>query len=143
LVDKPEGANVIGSKWVFHAKKDAAGTTIRHKVCLVAQGFSQVPGIDYFDTFAPIAKLASICTILAMGARLDLEMHQIDIKGAYLNGELTSNEVVYMKQPPGYHAPDSTMKVCCLNKTLYGLKQSGRHWYQKLVFILVDNLGFR
>jgi Reverse transcriptase (RNA-dependent DNA polymerase) len=125
LVDKPEAANVIGSKWVFYTKKDAAGAVVRHKAHLVAQGFLQIPGIDYLNTYALIANLASVRTILAMGAKLNLEMHQIDIKGAYLNGDLTENKVVYMKQPPGYHAPNSARKVCHLNKTLYGLKQSG------------------
>jgi len=91
----------------------------------VAQGFSQVPGIDYFDTFAPVAKLAAIQSVLAMAAAEDLELHQIDIKGAYLNGELTGCEVIFMQQPPGYHAPGSAKLVCRLRKTLYGLKQSG------------------
>ena len=81
-------------------------------------------GVDYFDTFAPVAKLASICAILAIAASNDLEMHQIDIKGAYLNGELTEQEVIYMQQPPGYHTKSNKL-ICQLKKTLYGLKQSG------------------
>ena len=136
LTVAPKGANIVGSKWVFRAKKDAAGAVIRHKARLVAQGFSQVPGVDYFDTFAPVAKLASIRAVLAMAAAEDMELHQIDIKGAYLNGELTERETIYMSQPPGYHAPDSVGQVCRLKKTLYGLKQSGRRWYQKLVEIM-------
>jgi hypothetical protein len=142
LVDPPSGANIVGSKWVFRVKKDAAGHVVRFKARLVAQGFSQVPGVDYFDTFAPVAKLASIRTVLAMAAELDFELHQIDIKSAYLNGELTKDENIYMKQPPGYPAPNSSGKVCHLLKTLYGLKQSGRRWYQKLVEILVKRLAF-
>ena len=71
-----------------------------------------------------------------------MEIHQIDIKGAYLNGQLTNDEVVYMRQPPGFESMDHLKQVCHLQKTLYGLKQSGRRWYQKLVEILVDNLGF-
>jgi len=77
-----------------------------------------------------------------MAARSDLELHQIDIKGAYLNGTLTDNEVIYMCQPPGFESADHPHKVCHLRKTLYGLKQSGRRWYQRLVEILVDELGF-
>jgi hypothetical protein len=123
LVVPPDGANIIGSKWVFRAKKDAAGNVVRYKARLVAQGFSQVPGIDYFDTFAPVACLASIRAILAYAAALDLEIHQIDIKGAYLNGLLTKKEVIYMRQPPGYHTDRNL--VCRLLKALYGLKQSG------------------
>ena len=141
LVDAPDGVNIVGSKWVFRAKKDAAGNVVRYKARLVAQGFSQVPGVDYFDTFAPVARLSSIRAILAIAAAEDYEIHQIDIKGAYLNGILTSDEVIFMKQPPGY-ATESPEKVCKLRKTLYGLKQSGRRWYQKLVEIMVTHLKF-
>ncbi|KIO08044.1 hypothetical protein M404DRAFT_78898, partial [Pisolithus tinctorius Marx 270] len=142
LVDLPSGANIVGSKWVFRAKKDAAGNVVRYKARLVAQGFSQVEGIDYFDTFAPVATLASIRVVLAMAARSNLELHQIDIKGAYLNGTLTDDEVIYMRQPPGFESVDHPQKVCRLRKTLYGLKQSGCRWYQRLVEILVDELKF-
>ncbi len=141
LVEPPEGANVVGSKWVFRAKKDAAGNVVRYKARLVAQGFSQVPGVDYFDTYAPVARLALIRAILALAAAQDMEIHQIDIKGAYLNGKLTSEEKIFMRQPPGY-AADPRL-VCRLQKTLYGLKQSGRRWYQHLVEILVDDMGFK
>ena len=94
--------------------------------------------MDYFDTYAPVARLASIRTVLAFAAAEDLETGQIDIKGAYLNGELAENKVIYMKQPPGYAMSGSDGKplVCQLQKALYGLKQSGRHWYQKLVEIM-------
>ena len=136
LVDAPLGANIVGSKWVFRAKKDAAGKVVRYKAHLVAQGFSQVPGVDYFDTFAPVARLASIQAVLAMAAVNDYEIHQIDIKGAYLNGKLTPDETIFMKQPPEYAAAGSGNKVCKLLKTLYGLKQSGRCWYQYLVEIM-------
>ena len=115
---------------------------MRHKACLVAQGFSQVPGVDYFDMFAPVATLSSICTVLATAAHLDYELHQINIKGAYLNGELNDDEVIYMRQPPGFESEAHPNKVCRLRKTLYGLKQSGRRWYQRLVKILIDNLRF-
>ena len=133
----------MGSKWVFHVKKDGTGNIIQYKACLIAQGFSQVPGIDYFDTFAPIAKLVLIQSVLALAATDNFELHQIDIKGAYLNGELTNREVIYMQQPPGYHAPNSSRFVCRLRKTLYGLGQSGQCWYQKLVDIMVTHLGFQ
>ncbi len=134
----------MGSKWVFRIKKDAEGGIVKFKARLVAQGFSQVPGIDYFDTYAPVARLASIRSILAMAAALDLELHQVDIKGAYLNGKLTDKEIIYMRQPPGYPEPGSHPgQVCRLVKTLYGLKQSGRRWYQRLVEILVEKLGFK
>ena len=132
-MEKLEGVNVVGSKWVFRVKKDAAGKIVHYKVRLVAQGFSQVPGVDYFDTFAPVAQLAFIRTIFVFAASQDLETSQINIKGVYLNGELASDEVIYMHQPLGYA---NGSFVCKLHKTLYGLKQSGHHWYQKLVEIM-------
>ena len=95
----------MGSKWVFRVKKNAAGNVVRYKARLVAQGFSQVPGVDYFDTFAPVARLASIRAVLAFAAAENLETGQIDVKGAYLNGELSADEVVYMKQPPRLRDP--------------------------------------
>ena len=110
LEHAPPGANIIGSKWVFKAKKDASGKVVRYKARLVAQGFSQVEGVDYFDTYAPVAHLPSSRAVIAMANRLGLELHQIDIKGVYLNGELTSDEVLYMRHPPGY-PEDNTGRV--------------------------------
>jgi hypothetical protein len=136
LVERPKGVNVVGSKWVFRAKRNASGEVVRHKARLVAQGFSQVPGVDYFDTYAPVAKLASIRTVLALAAQEDYEIHQIDVKGAYLNGELTADEVIYMRQAPGYAKPGSEDQVLLLKKPLYGLKQSGRRWYHRLYHAL-------
>jgi hypothetical protein len=141
LEHTPPGANVIGSKWVFKAKKDASGNVIHHKACLIAQGFSQVEGVDYFDTYAPVARLPLLRAIIAMANRLSLELHQVDIKGAYLNGELTADEILYMCQPPGYHEDDSGW-VLRLLKSLYGLKQAGWCWYQKFTQIL-STLGFQ
>jgi len=103
--DAPPGENVVGSKWVFKAKKDAMGKIICYKAHLVAQGFSQVPGVNYFNMYAPVAKLLSIHTILAIANRCNMELHQVDIKGMYLNGDLTDGEVIYMCPPPGY-APE-------------------------------------
>ena len=141
LEEAPPRANIIGSKWVLKAKKDAAGNIVRYKAHLVAQGFSQIGSVDYDDTYAPVAKLASTRAVITMANRLGFKMHQIDIKGAYLNGELQDNEVLYMQHPPGYKSPDAGTRVLRLVKTLYGLKQSGRHWYQKLSSIF-KSLGF-
>jgi hypothetical protein len=143
VVDAPKDVNVVGLKWVFRAKKDAAGNIIQYKACLVAQGFSQVPGVNYFDTFATVARLASICTVLAFAAAEDYETGQIDIKATYLNGELTKDEVIFMKQAPGYEEKSEVGKVKVLRlwKSLYRLKQAGRRWYQKLVEIMTK-LGF-
>ena len=142
LEDAPPGANIISLKWVLKAKKDAAGNIVRYKARLVAQGFSQIGGVDYDDTYMLVAKLASMRTIIAMANRLGMEMHQIDIKGAYLNGELNENEVLYMQHPPGYKDSNAGTRILRLIKTLYGLKQSGHRWYQKLSSIFVS-LGFK
>ncbi|KAJ3473654.1 hypothetical protein NLI96_g12893 [Meripilus lineatus] len=139
LVEPPAGANIIGSKWVFRRKKDAIGKIIEYKARLVAQGFTQTYGVDYTDTFAPVAKLTSIRVILALAARNDWEIHQMDVKSAYLNGTL--DEVIYMKQPEGFIEPGKEHLVAQLIKTIYGLKQSGRYWYQEFSQALAE-LGF-
>ena len=125
LEEPPPGANIIGSKWVFKAKKDAAGIIARLKARLVAQGFSQIGGVDYDDTYAPVARLASSRAIISMANRLSHELHQVDIKGTYLNSELNEDEVLYMQFPLGYKPRDMGNRVLRLKKTLYGLKQSG------------------
>ena len=134
--------NVIRSKWVFKAKKDTAGNVACYKARLVTQGFSQIGGVDYNDTYVPVAKLASSCAIITMVNHLGLELHQVDIKGAYLNGVLNEDKVLYVQHPPGYKAPGAGMCVLCLVKTLYSLKQSGQCWYQGLTSIFTS-LGFK
>jgi len=142
LEEAPPRVNIIGSKWVLKAKKDAAGNIVHYKACLVAQGFSQIGSVDYDDTYALVAKLASMHAVIVMANHLGMEMHQIDIKGAYLNGELNDNEILYMHHPLGYKASNAGTRVLCLIKTLYGLKQSGRWWYQKLMSVFAK-LGFK
>jgi Reverse transcriptase (RNA-dependent DNA polymerase) len=136
------GANIIGSKWVFKAKKDAAGNIVYYKAQLVAQGFSQIGGINYDNTYTPVARLALLCAIIAMANCLGLELHQVDIKGVYLNSVLNSSKVLYMQHLPGYKSPKASACVLCLIKTLYGLKQLGHQWYQKLTAIFTS-LGFK
>src|SRR5258707_6205854 len=89
-------------------------------------------------TYTPVAQLASSCAIIAMANRLHLELQQVDIKGAYLNGVLNEGELLYMQHPPGYKSHDAGNRILRLVKTLYGLKQSGRHWYQKLSSIFLS-----
>ena len=113
LVELLPGVNIVGSKWVFRAKKNAKGNIMCKKARLVAQGFSQIPGINYFDTYAPVACLASIQIILALAVHKGMEIHQIDIKGAYLNGKLNDNEVIYMQQPPGYVSNNHPTHFVC------------------------------
>jgi Reverse transcriptase (RNA-dependent DNA polymerase) len=119
-----------------------AGNITHYKACLVAQGFSQIGGVNYDNTYAPVACLTSSHAIIIMSNQLSPELHQVDIKGAYLNGMLNKGEVLYMQHPPGYKSPDVGTCVLQLIKTLYSLKQSGCHWYQKLSSIFVS-LGFK
>jgi hypothetical protein len=130
LVEPPAGLNIVGSKLVFHYKRDANGKVVAHKTRLVAQGFSQAEGIDYNETFSPTAKLSAIRIIAAIAVRNDWELEQTDIDGAYLNAPLT--ETVYMRQARGYEAPGKEHYVCRLKRAIYGLKQSGREWYGML-----------
>ena len=129
-------SHIVGLKWTYKAKKDASSTIVHKKARLVAQGFLQVPGIDYFDIFAPVTSLTSICIVLALTVTLDMEAHQINIKGAYLYGTLDTNKVIYMWQPAGFIYREHPNWVCQLVKTLYGLKQSDCHWYQRLLLAI-------
>ena len=137
LEDLPKGRETVGCKWVFDIKHDHEGKISRYKARLVAQGYSQIPGMDYFETFAPVVRHDSLRAMLAIAAIQDLEIRQLDIKGAYLNGDL--QEEIYMRQPEGFD--DRSGRVCRLYKTLYGLKQSGREWNRKLNKRLTE-LGF-
>ena len=128
LVERPSGRNVIGSMWVFKRKVEAAGE--RYKARLVALGNFQVEGIDYDEVFAPVAKYASLRTILSIAATKDWEIYQLDVKTAFLYGDL--DEDIYMKQPQGYVVKGKERLVCKLKKGLYGLKQSPRVWNQKI-----------
>jgi hypothetical protein len=140
LVPPPKGRKPVGSKWVFKIKHNADGSIERYKARIVAQGFSQKPHLDYTETFAPVAKFASLRTILAIAAIEDLEVHHMDVSSAFLNGDL--EEDIYMVQPEGFVEPGKEHMVCHLRKSLYGLKQSPRQWYQKLHETFLD-LGFK
>jgi transposase InsO family protein len=140
-VPRPPGKNVVGCKWVFRIKRKADGTVEKYKARLVARGFTQIHGVDYFDTYSPVAKLASFRLILALAARFGWEVHAFDFNAAYLNGELGEGEEIYMQQPPGYEV-GSEEWVKELLKAIYGLKQAGRKWYDVLYRALIE-LGFR
>ena len=141
VVERPGDANVVDSKWVFQLKKDAKGKVIKWKACLVARGFTQVYGVDYFATFAPVARLASIQFILAIATRNNWEIFMFDFHLAYLNGVLSDGETIYMEQPPHHEVADHTRYVMKLHKSLYGLKQAGKKWYDTLSGSLVA-IGF-
>ena len=124
LVPRPKGVNVIGTKWIFKNKSDEHGTVIKNKSRLVAQGYTQVEGVDFDETFAPVARLESIRILLAIASHLNFKLYQMDVKSAFLNGML--QEEVYVEQPKGFidpHRPDDVYK---LKRALYGLKQAPR-----------------
>jgi hypothetical protein len=139
-VPRPSGRNIVGSKWVFWIKRNADGSIEKYKARLIARGFTQVFSEDYYDTFSPVAKLSSFQAVLALAAWNDWEIESFDFNGAYLNGELEEDKEIYMQPPPGYKGQGDTVKR--LRKSLYGLKQAGRKWYDALYHALVD-LGFR
>ncbi|GBE80154.1 hypothetical protein SCP_0213570 [Sparassis crispa] len=138
LVEPPKDRKPVGNKWVLVKKTNKEGEIIKYKARLVVKGYSQIPGMDYTETFMPVVHLETIRAILGLAAILDWEIGQMDVKGAYLNGTL--KEEVYMRQPKGYS--DGTYHVCKLKKTLYGLKQSGREWNIVLNRKLLD-AGFK
>ena len=140
LVKKPkECRNVIGTKWIFKNKQDEFGNVVRNKARLVAQGFSQVEGIDFGETYAPVARLESIRILLAYASHHNFKLQQMDVKSAFLNGPL--HEEVYVKQPPGFEDLNFPNHVYKLDKALYGLKQAPRAWYEHLKELLIDH-GF-
>lgn len=132
LVKKPPGANVIGVKWVFKTKLDEHGKVARYKARLVAQGYSQEPGRDYFETYAPVAKLSSIRAVLAICAVENWHIHNMDVDTAFLQSPVY--EEIYVKQPKGYEIRGANGEelVCRVLKSLYGLKQSPRNWNKVL-----------
>ena len=130
LVDPPPGANIIDSHFILKVKRDENGNISRYKARLVANGRRQREGVDFNKTFTAVAKLPSVQAVLVNAASQGWEIHQIDIKNAYLNAKLT--ETVYMRPLPGYLKPGQEGEVCKLLKCLYGTKQVGFEWYQTL-----------
>ena len=139
LVERPPNINIVGCRWTFRVKRDNLGAINKYKARLVAQGFSQIEGLDYNETFSPTIRFTTIRLILALACRYNLELRHIDIKGAYLNGKLDDD--VYMRQPEGFVSEGQEHLVCKLNKGIYGLKQSGRVWHRTLKEGL-ERLGF-
>ena len=129
LVELPTGRKPIGSKWVFKKKINVEGKVEKYKSRLVAKGYSQVPGIDFGDIFFPVAKVTSIRLLLSVATAFDFEIEQMDVKTTFLHGDI--EEEIYMKQPKGFMVKGKKELVCRLKKSLYGLKQSPRMWYQK------------
>ena len=139
-VDQSLGKNIVSNKWVFWIKHKSDGSIEKYKAHLMAQGFTQIYGVDYFNTYSPVAHFSSIWAILALAACHNWEINTFNFIGAYLNGELGDNEEIYMQPAPGYKAsqPNQVLK---LKKSLYGLKQAGCRWYETLCGALGD-VGF-
>ncbi|KAK3005787.1 hypothetical protein RJ639_017277 [Escallonia herrerae] len=129
IEDLPPSKKPIGSKWVYKIKFNSEGSIERYKARVVVRGDTQVEGLDYTETFAPVAKMVSVRVFLAVAVIKNWELHQIDINNAFLHGDL--HEEVYIRPPPGF-SPSSSNKVLRLRKSLYGLRQSPRNWFAKL-----------
>ena len=137
LVTLPPGKSVVGCKWIYKIKTRSDGSIERYKARLVAKGFTQEYGIDYEETFAPVARISSVRALLAVAAASKWDLFQMDVKNAFLNGDLS--EEVYMQPPPGLSVDSN--KVCHLRRALYGLKQAPRAWFAKFSST-ISHLGY-
>ena len=141
LVKRPPDANVVDCRWVLRIKKNAAGEIDKYKAQLVARGFTQIYGIDYYETYAPVARLASFRLLMAIAARNGWAINAFDFESAFLNSTLGDDEIIYLEQPVGYETRDRESWVWRLLKALYGLKQGAKNWYDALCKALAE-LGF-
>ncbi|GJU27454.1 retrovirus-related pol polyprotein from transposon TNT 1-94 [Tanacetum coccineum] len=139
LVPRPEGKNIIALKWLWKNKCDAENIVVRNKTRLVAKGYKQEEGIDFEESFAPVARLEAVRMFIAYAAHKNITIFQMDVKTAFLNGPL--KEEVYVSQPEGFIDPEFPDHVYRLKKALYGLKQAPRAWYDKLSSFLIEH-GF-
>ena len=140
MLPLPSGKNAIGYKWVYKVKHNSDGGSVsRYNGRLVAKGYAQTYGIDYEETFSPVAKMATVHAIIAVAASKNWMLHQMDVKNAFLHGDL--QEEVYMEQPQGYEDLRHPHYVCKLKKALYGLKKAPRAWHARIVSYLVS-IGF-
>ncbi|PNX71449.1 retrotransposon-related protein, partial [Trifolium pratense] len=137
IVDLPQGAKPIGCKWIFKKKLKPDGSVEKYKARLVAKGYTQKKGFDYFDTYSPVARMTSIRVAIALASIHNLVIHQMDVKTAFLNGDL--EEEIYMDQPEGFVVPGKENKVCRLVKSLYGLKQAPKQWHEKFDKVMLLN----
>ena len=142
LVDKPKDKNVLPGKWVYKVKYGADGHVDKYKARYVAKGFAQVEGLDFFETYAPTCKPETFRSLLAVAAQKDFHLGQMDVKSAYLHSPI--EEEIYLEQPEGFakRGENEQTLVCKLNKSIYGLKQAAKNWYDSLANLLIKN-GFQ
>ena len=140
LVDLPPGSKPLGYKWIFKKKMKADGSIDKYKVRLIIKGYKQKEGLDYFDTYSPVTRISSIRMLIVIAVIHNLEIHQMDVKIAFLNCDL--NEEIYMEQPEGFIVSSQEKKVCRLVKSLYGLKQAPMQWHEKFDSVMMTN-GFK
>jgi hypothetical protein len=139
IVPKPLNKSIVSSKWIYKIKHAADGSIDKHKARFVARGFSQKEGVDYEETFTPVAQYTSIRTIISIATQMGWRIHQMDVKTAFLNGNI--EEEVYLEQPRGFEVHNRASHVCLLKKALYGLKQAPRAWYSRIDSYL-QSIGF-
>ena len=137
LTELPPGCKPIGCKWILKKKLKPDGTVDKYKARLVAKGFRQRENIDFFDTYSPVTRITSIRVLISLAAVYNLIVHQMDVKTAFLNGEL--EEEIYMEQPEGFVVHGQESKVCKLDKSLYGLKQAPKQWHEKFDNLMITN----
>ena len=130
VVPRPEGKSVVNSTWIYKIKHVADGRIEKYKARYVARGFSHKEGIDFEETFAPVARYTSIISVLALATVMKWKIHQMDVKNAFLNG--VDEEEVYVEQTLGFETHDRETHVCKLKKSMYGLKQTPRHGTEEL-----------
>jgi hypothetical protein len=130
IVLRPIDKSVVGSRWIYKVNQAVDGSVEKYKARFVAQGFSQIKGIDYGETFAPITRYSSVRSILALSAQMGWRIHQMDVKIVFLNGII--EEEVYIEQPEGFETFDRESHVCRLERELYGLQQAPRAWYTRI-----------
>lgn len=141
LTELKKGQKPVKCKWVFKIKRGLNGKILNYKARLVAKGYSQKYGIDYQETFAPVVRYSTIRMLFAIAAQLNLNIDQLDVKTAFLNGDLT--EEVMMEQPEGFVIKGKENQVYRLNKSIYGLKQAAKCWYDKINEVLIRKMHFQ